>query len=114
MSGRKGLRWNNPKLLVAGATRVFGVGVTTFRTDTAVAESQHPKLVEASVTVTKPVPPAPKLAAPGTALYEARRGDTVISVARHYLGQTSYLTSSELAEAMHGVNDNLHGTFLKQ
>jgi hypothetical protein len=107
------LRWNNPKLLMTVATLVFGVGVTNFRTNTAVAESQHPKLVETSVTVNKPVPPAPRIAAPGTALYEARRGDTVVSVARHYLGQTSYLTSSDLAEAMHGVNDNLHGTFLK-
>src|SRR5260370_12999173 len=99
---------------MAGATLVFGVGVTNFRTDTAAAESQHPKLVEASVTVSKPVPPAPKIAAPGTALYEARRGDTVVSVARHYVGQTSYLTSSELAEAMRGGDQNLHGTFPKQ
>lgn len=108
------MSWRNPKFLMLVATLVFGVGVTNFRTDKAVAESQHPKLVEASVTVSKPVPPAPRIAAPGTALYEARRGDTVVSVARHYLGQTSYLTSSELADAMRGVNENLHGTFLKQ
>lgn len=108
------MSWRNPKFLMLAATLVFGVGVTNFRTDKAVAESHHPKLVEASVTVSKPVPPAPRIAAPGTALYEARRGDTVVSVARHYLGQTSYLTSSELADAMRGVNENLHGTFLKQ
>ena len=42
MSGEKeALRWNNPKLLMTVATLVFGVGVTNFRTDTAVAESQH-------------------------------------------------------------------------
>src|SRR5258708_23873446 len=111
---RKVLSWRNPKLLMVVATLVFGVGVTNFRTDKAVAESQHPKLVDASVTVNEPVPPAPRIPAPGTALYEARRGDTMVSVARHYLGQTSYLTSSELAEAMRGENGKRHGTFLKQ
>jgi hypothetical protein len=34
-------------------------------------------------------------------------------VARHYLGQTSYLTSSELTEAIHKANGDLHSTFLK-
>jgi hypothetical protein len=112
------LHWRNPKFLMIVATLVFGVGVTNFRTDRAVAQPQQalrPQLVEASVTVSKPAPPAPKIAAPGTALYETERGDTVVSVARHYVGQTSYLTSSELAEAMRGVNPslNLGGTFLK-
>ncbi len=37
----------------------------------------------------------------------------MVAVARHYLGQSSYLTSSELAEAMRAVNPNLSGTFLK-
>ena len=37
----------------------------------------------------------------------------MISVARHYLSQTSYLTSAELANAMRGANGNLQGTFLK-
>src|SRR5713226_3915500 len=96
------------------ATLVFGVGVANFRTVKAAAEPQQGQLVDASVTVKHPEAPGPKIPAPGTELYEARRGDTVVSVARHYLGQTSYLTSSELAEVMHGVNDNLHGTFLKQ
>jgi hypothetical protein len=112
------LHWRNPKFLMIVATLVFGVGVTNFRTDIAVAQPQQalrPQLVEASVAVSKPVPPAPKIAAPGTALYETKRGDTVVAVARHYVGQTSYLTSSELAEAMRGVNPtlNLGGTFLK-
>jgi len=46
-------------------------------------------------------------------MYWAKRGDTVSSVARHYLSQTSYLTSSELAEALRKANGNLQGTFLK-
>ncbi|HZP64456.1 MAG TPA: putative glycoside hydrolase [Terriglobales bacterium] len=54
-----------------------------------------------------------KVAPPGTALYWAKRGDTVSSVAHHYLGQTSYLTSSELTEAMRKTNANLPTTFLR-
>jgi hypothetical protein len=46
-------------------------------------------------------------------MYIAKRGDSVISVARHFISQTSYLTSSELAEAIRGANGNLQGTFLK-
>jgi hypothetical protein len=53
------------------------------------------------------------VAPPGSALYWAKRGDTVLSVARHYLPQTSYLTSSELAESMRAANGSLQGTFLK-
>jgi hypothetical protein len=53
------------------------------------------------------------VAPPGSAMYWAKRGDTVSSVARHYLSQTSYLTSSELAEALRKANGNLQGTFLK-
>ena len=107
------MRRHSPKLLMVVATLVFGVGVINFRTVKAAAEPQQGRIVETSVTVGKPALPAPRIPAPGTALYETRRGDTVISVARHYLGQTSYLTSSELAEAMRGANQNLHGTFLK-
>src|SRR5258708_17349069 len=112
MSLEKSLRWNSPKLLLVVATLLFGVGVVNFRTVKAAAEPQQAQLVETSVTVKHPETPAPKIAAPGTALYETRRGDTVGSVARHYLGQTSYLTSSGLAEAMRGGNDSHHRTVL--
>ena len=54
-----------------------------------------------------------KVAPPGTALYWAKRGDTVSSVAHRYLGQTSYLTSSELTEALRKTNTSLPATFLK-
>ena len=48
--------------------------------------------------------PVTKIAPPGSALYTAKRGDSVIAVARHYLPQTSYLTSSEVAEAIRQAN----------
>jgi hypothetical protein len=50
---------------------------------------------------------------PGSALYLAKRGDSIPSVARRYLSQTSYLTSTELAEAIRKSNGDLRGTFLK-
>jgi len=53
------------------------------------------------------------VAPPGSALYWAKRGDTVSTVAHHYLQQTSYLTSGELAEALRKANGNLQGTYLK-
>ena len=46
-------------------------------------------------------------------MYVAKRGDSIPSVAQHYLAQTSYLTSSELREAIRKANGDLHGTFLK-
>ena len=50
-------------------------------------------------------PPEPKpLAAPGTELYTAKRGEAIPTIARRYLGKTSYLTSSQLADAIRAVN----------
>jgi hypothetical protein len=43
-------------------------------------------------------------AAPGTELYTAKRGEAIITIARHNLGRTSYLTSSELADAIRATN----------
>ena len=54
----------------------------------------------------------PVIAPPGSAVYEARRGDSLPSVARQYLKKTSYLTSSELADAIRQANSNRQGTFL--
>ena len=54
-----------------------------------------------------------KVAPPGSEMYWAKRGDTVLSVAHRYLSRTSYLTSAELADAMRTANDNLPGTLLR-
>ena len=113
MSLEKNLRRHGLKLLLGGGFFAFGLGLNHFRVVQAAAEPQHGQLIQTSVAVNSPAVPAPRIPSPGTTLYETRRGDTVVSVARHYLSQTSYLTSSELAEAMRGANQNLHGTFLK-
>ena len=50
---------------------------------------------------------------PGCALYVAKQGDNLPAIARHYLPQTSYMTSSELVAAIRQANAGLKGTFLK-
>jgi hypothetical protein len=109
------LRRRGLNLFVVLGVAAFGAGLLHMRTVKAAAEPQSALLVPAKTTVSSSAQlvPAPKLPPPGTALYEAHRGDTVISVARHYLSQTSYLTSTELAEAMRTANPDIHGTFLK-
>ena len=59
------------------------------------------------------IPSSQHLSAPGTALYTAKRGDTIPAVAHQYLKTTSYLTSSELAEAIRHVNGNRSGNILR-
>jgi hypothetical protein len=113
MSLEKSLRRHALKLLLVVGGVALGLGLFQLRSVTAAAEPQGTKLVEAKTTLGNPELPAPKLPAPGTALYEAHRGDTVIAVSRHYLSQTSYLTSTELAGAIRGANGNFQGTFLK-
>jgi hypothetical protein len=68
---------------------------------------QSPQLQPVSANIPEPktaAVPEPKLAAPGTEIYTAKRGEAIPTVARHYLGRTSYLTSSELADAIRSVN----------
>ncbi len=57
----------------------------------AVAQTAKPKLVLTSRPTTPLVPKAPEpslvtVAPPGSALYVAKRGDSIPLVARHYLG----------------------------
>ena len=76
----------------------------------AAAQTAHPKLVLTSRPTAPLVPKAPDpslvtVAPPGSALYVAKRGDSIPLVAHKYLAQTSYLTSSELTEAIHKANE---------
>jgi len=59
-----------------------------------------PKPTLVSTTLPDPTPTA----APGTEIYTAKRGEAIPTIARRYLGKTSYLTSSELADAIRSVN----------
>jgi hypothetical protein len=74
----------------------------------ATAAQLHP--VSASIPVTtKPA----FVAAPGTEIYTAKRGEAIPTIARRYLGRTSYLTSSELADAIRHSNGDRTANILK-
>ena len=57
--------------------------------------------------------PQPLSPTPGTEIYTAKRGESIPTVARQYLKRTSFLTSSELAEAIrhtNGINNEARST----
>jgi hypothetical protein len=59
------------------------------------------------------IPALPPVAAPGTEIYTAKRGESIPTIAHRYISKTSYLTSSELAEAIRQVNGDRTGNILK-
>jgi hypothetical protein len=113
------LRHSGPVSLLSILFISFGLGtIEAAVVPAASAQTANPKLVLTSKASTSGAPKAAEpalttVAPPGSALYVAKRGDSIPLVARHYLSQTSYLTSSELSEAIRGANDNFKGTFLK-
>jgi hypothetical protein len=58
---------------------------------------------------TADIPALQPTAAPGTEIYTAKRGESIPTLAHRYLNKTSYLTSSELAEAIRQVNGKSNG-----
>ena len=48
-----------------------------------------------------------------TEIYTAKRGESIPAVAHQYLHRTTYLTSSELSEAIRHINGNRSGNILK-
>jgi hypothetical protein len=91
------------------------------------AQSEEPEAAQATATAvlsgSKPAsaelkkaaqPEAPKkVVPPGCTLYVAKRGDSIVAVARQFIERTSYLTTSELETAIRQGNGDLRGTFLK-
>ncbi len=82
----------------------------------AAPQAAHLKPVSATLSTT-PRPadiPAPNISSlPRTLLYTAKRGDTIPALAHQYLKTTSFLTSSELADAIRQTNGNRSGNILK-
>ena len=77
-----------------------------------------PKLHPVKASVANPlssasIPSPQPIAAPGTEIYTAKRGEAIPTIARHYLGKTSYLTSAELADAIRHVNGDRTANILK-
>ena len=72
----------------------------------AVASQSAPQLQPASISTTpKASIPDPKpVAAPGTEIYTAKRGEAIPTISHRYLSRTSYLTYGELTDAIRAVN----------
>ncbi|MBI1741041.1 MAG: hypothetical protein HYR57_09220 [Candidatus Koribacter versatilis] len=103
------------RVLVALA---FPLTLAGFFTPAFAVQNPHAlHLISVKNQTAKKPPQAPAIvrviAPPGSVLHEARRGDSIPSVARQYLRKTSYLTSSELGEAIRQANNGRQGTFLK-
>jgi hypothetical protein len=85
----------------------------------AAAAPQAAQLKPVSATIPtitmKPadIPALQPAAAPGTEIYTAKRGESIPAVAHKYLKNTSYLTSSELADAIRHINGERSGNILK-
>jgi len=112
------LRRHSPFFFTAVQCLVYGFSFWYLASaPRALAQQPSPQLLRTSrpsvPLIPRPNQPSLITAPPGSALYEAKRGDSIPLIARHYLSQTTYLTSSELADAMHKANPDLHSTFLK-
>ena len=96
--------------VVSHSSSDFTAQAQTAKTTAATAAQLH--AASASIPVsTKPAPVL--LAAPGTEIYTAKRGEAIPTIARRYLGRTSYLTSSELAGAIRHSNGDRTANILK-
>ena len=111
---------NDLRLLRPAHTAVTVCLAFAFLTCTAfAADTSNAHLVKVTKTSNQKIAAvAPqsvqKVAPAGSELYIAKRGESVISVARQFLPKTSYLTSSQAADAIRAANDDVKGTFLKQ
>jgi hypothetical protein len=70
-----------------------------------------PQRVKATTPAT--LKPATLSTPAATETYTAKRGETIPTIARQYLKRTSYLTSTELSEAIRQTNGNLSANTLK-
>jgi hypothetical protein len=87
---------------------------TSQPTPAAAPATSQLKPVSATVTtLPKPADIPQPTVAPSTALYLAKRGDTIPGIARAQLHNSAYLTSSELADAIRAANGNRTGNTLK-
>jgi hypothetical protein len=104
----------NPGLSSTFAVQAQSVQPTpplvTAAPQTAQLQSANAKL---STSVKPAEIPSLHLPAAGTEIYTAKRGESIPAIARQYLKRTSYLTSSELAEAIRNVNGHRSTNILK-
>jgi hypothetical protein len=112
--------------IIAVACLLYGVAAlrlsprpsSALAAQTQTAPKNTAQLHPASTTVAEAVkpaniPPAKSSVVGPTEVYTAKRGESIPVVARQFLHQTSYLTSSELADAIRTVNGNRTANILK-
>jgi hypothetical protein len=113
----KNLRRTGFLLILLLAVVSTGVAIWRLSSSLATVDAQTAKVLPASTSTpplsAKPAEVTTLIAPPGSTVYVAKRGDSITTVARHYVSQTSFLTSSELSAAMRQANGNLQGEFLK-
>ena len=90
-------------LLLVLSAAAFGLSLPALK---ARPDPQGAQLTPAQSTTASKLPARVEV-------YQVQQGDTMASVARRYLRQTSYLTSSELREAIRAANGGLARTFPK-
>ncbi len=105
----------SPRLLPAFAAQAQSApSVVTSAPENAQLRTANVKLSGAKrEEISQPSSLLLPLAAPGTEIYTAKRGESIPAVAHQYLKRTSYLTSTELSEAIRHVNGNRSGNILK-
>jgi hypothetical protein len=96
--------------LSSHASSNFTAEAQTAKPSAATAAQLHP--ISATIPDTSKLAQRP-VAAPGTEIYTAKRGEAIPTIARRYLGRTSYLTSSELADAIRRANSDRTANILK-
>ena len=97
-------------LLAPHSINSFANAQTNQAAKSAVASQSQGQLQPASVSLSKTTPTPALIAAPGTEIYTAKRGEAIPTIAHRYLSRTSYLTSSQLAEAIRSVNHKADGS----
>ncbi len=93
-------------LFAAAAWRLGPHSISDFTAQAQTAKPQ-PQLQPVSASIqTGPTKPAIAELKPsdGAEVYTAKRGEAIPTISRRYLGRTSYLTSSELADAIRIAN----------
>jgi hypothetical protein len=82
------------------------------RTAAAQSGGSNPTATTLSTTATSAAASQP-VVSNGRLVYTAMRGDTVASVAHHFVGKSAYLTSSELTDAIYEANADHRNRALK-
>jgi hypothetical protein len=104
------LRRSSILIISAVSCLLFGLAALRLHSTFFLAQAAQPPAAQMQIkTVSETTAPPKGAEIPqpkycSTQLYTARRGDTVPSVARQFLKDTSYLTSSTLADAIRDAN----------